>query len=81
MRHRSDELHQSANGSRANRRLGVRDGSQGRPPAGRDRERRGQPAKRKLLIKERADAEGYRLPLVGEQEWKPAEDNGIKNID
>ena len=37
--------------------------------------------KQKRSYKEQADTEGYRLPLVGEQEWKPAEDNGIKNID
>ena len=78
MRHRSQELHQSANGSRANRRLEERDGSSGRPPAGRDRERRGQPAKTKTSYKERAVAKGHRLPLVGQQELQPAAAGGTK---
>lgn len=50
IRHRSQELHQSANGSRANRRLAIRDGSPGRPPAGRDRETSWQAGQNKNVL-------------------------------
>jgi hypothetical protein len=81
MRHRSQELHQSANGSRANRRLREGRGSQRRLPVGRVRKARERPAQTKTAYKEKADAKGPRLPLVAEQEWKPAEANGKISLD